>query len=321
MSFKASKIRSVRAIKPGEGKPIVPNVGVMQWYIKQLNPYVVSMVDDYQKTLLNELNAPQTVEFFAMDEARVMDASVAGAFASLFNALNRKWTKVFDRLSKTIAPEFVGKTKTAADSSVDFSLSAAGIVEPRKTFDKHIRNTVDGYTHYNETLITEINQKAHSQIYGSVMASLTSTNPEEQGQAGIIAALKKVGIETKERVELIARDQTSKLYGALAVDRMSENGVQYFRWLHVMGSNAKNKGKIAWRQSHEALDGEVFRTDDPDLWKLGKYFSKTGDIGIPGHAINCHCRMIPIVIPSAQDLESIEARYGKKAREDFEMAA
>lgn len=314
-NFKASKIREIRAVRPGEGKPIAPNAGIVRWYINQLNPYVVSMVEDYKKRLTSELHAPDTVEFFAMD------ASVADSFASVFNSLKRKWDRVFNALSKDIGAKFVDKATVAADASVDYSLSAAGIKEPRSTYSEHIRNTMAGYTHYNETLITEIHQKAHSQIYGAVMSSLTSTNPEEQGQKGIIAALKKVGIETKERTELIARDQTSKLYGALAVDRMKENGVEYFRWMHVMGSNSKNKGKIAWRVSHEALDGEVFRVDDPQLWQLGKYFSKKGDIGIPGHAINCHCRMIPIVIPSKSDLESIERRYGKKAREEFEMAA
>ena len=315
MAFKASKIRAIRPVANGEGKPIAPNAGVTKWYIDQLNPYVMAMVKDYKERLLNELHAPDTVEFYAMD------SSVAGAFASIFNALERKWNKVFDALSKDIGGKFVDKVKTAADATVDFSLSTAGIKEPRSTYTDHIRNTVDGYTHYNETLISEINQKAHSQIYGAVMASLTSTNPEEQGQAGIIAALKKVGIETKERVTLIARDQTSKLYGALAVDRMRENNVEYFRWMHVMESNAKNKGKIAWRVSHEALDGEVFRIDDPQLWQVGKYFAKRGDIGIPGHAINCHCRMIPIVIPTAADIESIAKRYGKKAAEDFAEAA
>lgn len=277
-NFKASKIRQIRAARPGEGKPIVPNAGIVHWYEGQLNPYVTAMLEDYRKSLLNELHAPDTVEFFAMD------ASVSNSFAGIFNALKKKWNKVFNALSKDIGGKFVDKASVAAEASVDYSLSTAGIKEPRSTYTEHIRNTMDGYTHYNETLITEIHQKAHSQIYNSVMASLTSTNPEEQGQKGIIAALKKIGIETKERTELIARDQTSKLYGALAVDRMKDNGVQYFRWIHVMGSNAKNKGKIAWRVSHEALDGEVFRVDDPELWQLGKYFSKRGDIGIPGHA-------------------------------------
>lgn len=315
MSFKASKIRSIRKNPYGEGRPIVPNAGVAIWYIKELSPYVSAMVEDYRKSLLSELDTPKVQRFYAMD------ASVSGSFASLFDVLQKKWGRVFDALSENIGSKFVQKVKTAADATVDFSLSTAGIKEPRSTYSDHVRNTVDGYTHYNETLITDIGQKAHSQIYESVMASLTSTNPEAQGQKGIIAALNKVGIETKERVELIARDQTSKLYGALSVNRMKENGVEYFRWLHVMGSNAKNKGKISWRESHEAIDGEVFRVDDPELWSLGRYFSKRADIGIPGHAINCHCRMIPIVIPTSADLESIEKRYGKKARDDFEMAA
>ena len=314
MSFKASKIRAIRPAAFGEGSPIAPNVGVTRWYIKKLNPLVIDMLADYRKRLLGELEKPAVVRSFSMD------ASISGTFAAIFDSLQKKWEAIFDANAREIGGTFVNKIKSAADASVDFSLSVAGIKEPRKTYNEHIRNTVDGYTHYNETLITEINQKAHSQIYGAVMASLTSTNPEEQGQKGIIAALKKVGIETKDRVTLIARDQTSKLYGALAVDRMSENNVEYFRWMHVMESNAKDKGRIDWRKSHEALDGEVFRIDDPNLWQLGPYFTKRGDIGIPGHAINCHCRMIPIVLPTSADLESIERRYGKKAREAFEMA-
>lgn len=314
-NFKASKIRSVKQIKSGDGSPIIPNFGIANSYEKEIMPYVSSMLEDYKKEILGEFETPEVHRLFMMDE------SVSSKFNRMLKRLEFKWSNVFAALGKKVAKDFVEKASSAADKEVDYSLSVGGIKQPRKTYNENIANTVSGYVHYNETLITNIHSEVNEKLYNAVMLSLTSPNPEEQGQSGISRALKDVGITSKERVKLIARDQTSKLYSSLASERMLENGVQYFRWLHVMESDAKNKGRIAWRQSHLDLDGEVFRVDDPELWTLGKYFTRKGDIGIPGHAINCHCRMVPIVIPSAEDLASIERRYGKKAREEMELAA
>ncbi len=123
----------------------------------------------------------------------------------------------------------------------------------------------------------------HEKIYTSVMLSLTSPNPEEQGVSGIEKALRNAGEFSENRIDLIARDQNSKLYSSLNTERMKDNGVEKFRWIH------SSAGKTP-RPSHVAKDGEIFTLDDPRLWTGPK-----ADQGPPGWAINCRCRAVPII--------------------------
>lgn len=310
MAFKASKVRSVRQ-RGAEGRPIIPNEGLVVWYAKQLRPHVAAMVADYEKALAQDYQEDDVEEFM------VGDRSISDLFQSTLDRLHKKWTGVFVRLGSKVSDEFIEKGAKAATAAADFSMSNAGVVAPRAQYSEHTRQSLGGYAKFNDTLITGIQANYHKRIYEAVMLSLTSPDETKQGQRGIVEALKEIGITEKKRVDLIARDQTSKLYGALSVNRMKESGVEYFRWSHTMGPKSE-RGRVNWRESHEALDGEVFSVDDPDLWRVGKYFSRKGDIGIPGYAINCRCRMIPIVLPSVQDLSSIEKRYGKAARIAFE---
>ncbi|MEG0207043.1 phage minor head protein [Citrobacter sp.] len=330
MAFKASKIR-VRKVTPfGEGKPIIPNAGIASDYEKAILPYVERMIADYRTNILAVMDTNKAGEFYSgeamdasiFDKIKKRNTSLNKIFEKVLDGLFKKWSGVFSDFAPSAAEKFVGKASKAADSSTEFSLETAGIKEPRATYNDYARNVLGAAVNYNSTLISGIQEEAHEKVYSAVMLSLTSPNPEEQGQPGIIKALDEIGIQSKNRVKLIARDQTSKLYGALGTDRMKQNGVMFFRWQHTFGTGGgKKRGRIAWRESHEKLDNEVFWIDDPDLWTVGKYFTKKGDIGIPGYAINCHCRMIPIVMPTESDWESLMRRYSKKQVEEWRMAA
>lgn len=306
--FKPSKERIRKVVPSNQGRPIIPNAGIIQWYADKLTPSVIKMTEDYRKEIMKVMSTEKAEVFF------VGDASFSSIFNGVLAELNKKWSKIFEALGKSVAPDFVDKTERAAAGAADFSMKTAGIEQPRSTYSEHISKARQGYVKYNETLISGIQAKQHAKIYDAVMTSLTSPNPEAQGQVGIIKALNEIGINDKHRTKLIARDQTSKLYGALAVDRMKNNGVTYFRWQHVFGPGKNsNKGRVQWRESHMAMNGKIFSINDPDLWKVGKYFTRKGDIGIPGYAINCHCRMIPVVVLTSSDIEEIRQRYGDAA--------
>lgn len=290
------------------GRPIIPNEGIIIWYADSISPSIKGMTADYRTEIMKVMETEKAEVFF------VGDASFSSIFNGVLDRLNKKWSKIFEELGKDVAPKFVSRAEKAAAGAADFSMSAAGIEQPRSTYSDHISKARAGYVKYNETLISGIQATQHKKMYGAIMESLTSPNPEAQGQKGIIKALDEIGVNDKNRAKLIARDQTSKLYGALAVDRMKNNGVQYFRWQHVFGPGKnKNKGKVQWRESHMELNGKIFHVDDPDLWRTGRYFTRQGDIGIPGYAINCHCRMIPLVLFTQDDIAEIKSRYGESA--------
>jgi SPP1 gp7 family putative phage head morphogenesis protein len=154
---------------------------------------------------------------------------------------------------------------------------------PVSEYTKNIRNTLQASVDFNHTLVTGIQNDIHEKIFSAVMLSLTSPNPEEQGASGIFNAIMKTKQFSKDRAELIARDQNSKVYASLNTERMRQAGVEKFRWIH------SSAGKVP-RQTHLDKDGEIFDIDDPRLWEGPK-----ADRGPPGWAINCRCRAAPVI--------------------------
>lgn len=278
MVFRASKERKRKTGAPvGIGSPMIPPAPVRAWYRTEMDKVCAAMVEDYRRAIKTTLDNENVQRLFATD------AAAASAFQKTLDKLNRKWGDIFRGFAKSTAKKFVDKSDEHSKASTIFSLSTAGIEQPIIKYTENVANTLQAAQEFNNTLITGIQAEVHEKIYNSVMLSLTSPNPEEQGQSGIEAALREVGGFTKERTKLIARDQTSKLYSSLADERMAQNGIDEFEWLH------SSAGKVP-RQSHVDKDGEIFTLDDPRLWE-----GKKSDQGPPGWAINCRCRRRPII--------------------------
>lgn len=284
MAFQASKQRRRCDPDPvGRGTAIVPSAAMERWYRNQMEAVVNAMVDDYRAELRRALDNPDVERFYAED------ATPAGVFKKILKRLNEKWKNVFEGFASKASQEYAAGVDKSATAAAMHSLSVAGIKEPRATYNENVQNTLEAAIDFNHTLIVGLQQEAHEKIYTSIMLSLSSPNPDEQGMTAIENAVKEAGITQKDRVKLIARDQTSKLYSALADDRMRENGVDEFEWAH------SSAGKVP-RESHKKMDGHIFKLDDPRLWQTGGDFDlKKGDLGPPGWAINCRCRRIPII--------------------------
>lgn len=278
MAFKASKVRKVHAPDPvGRGLPIVPSYAIQVWYKKQLREMTKAMLADYKSVIDKELKTDAAKRFYATDEV------FTDSFNFVVKSLQQRWSNIFEGFAAKLAPEYVDKVDTAATSATLHSLSVAGLKAPVANYNASVANTLKASVDYNHTLITNLSKEVHEQVYTGVMLSLTSPNPEEQGMSGIQQALAKAGIESEKRVDLIVRDQTSKIYSALSDARMEQNGVDEFEWLH------SSAGKVP-RHTHVEKDGLIFKLNDPRLWEGPK-----ADQGPPGWAINCRCRKVPII--------------------------
>lgn len=277
MAFKASKKRQQAPAQPmGRGLPIIPSAAIEAKYRRDMNALTASMLADYKERLEALFQTTPMRKFFAMD------AAVPDSATSVLKSLQQRWSKIFENFAKKAAPEFVDDVEQQATAATLHSLSVAGVKAPTAAYNENIANTIKASKDYNFTLITNISKESHEKIYSAVMLSLTSPNPEEQGLGGIRSALIKEGIESKNRIKLIAKDQTSKLYASLSDERLEENGCEEFEWLH------SSAGKVP-RQSHVEKDGQIFKLNDPKLWE-----GKKADQGPPGWAINCRCRKVPV---------------------------
>lgn len=279
MAFKADKKRAKRAPKPpGYGVPIIPSAAIQAWYRKELTGITDLMIAEYKKELGYVLETDSVKALF-----NVKDASPNAEFKKVLNSLRQRWGNIFKGFADKIAPQFVDQTDKAATSATLHSLSLAGVNQPRATYNAAVANTLQAASDFNNTLIVGISEDVHEKIYTGIMLSLTSPNPEEQGGPGIAKTLKEVGGFADNRINLIARDQTSKLYSSLSDDRMEENGVEEFEWMHSHAGKAP-------RKTHVEKDGKIFKLNDPELWTGPK-----ADQGPPGWAINCRCRKIPVI--------------------------
>lgn len=278
MAFKASKKRERRTqLSITEGTQLIASAAVREWYEKEMRSATKAMLADYKQTINDAFKTREMKRYYAQD------ASAQSLMTDLMAALDRKWAVIFKNFAAETTAKFIGKVDQHSRATCWHSLTTAGIEQPRLGYTANIQNTVQAASDFNNTLITGIQADAHNKIYTSVMLSLTSPDPEQQGVSGIENELRKTGEFTENRIKLIARDQNSKLYSSLNIERMRDNGVDKFKWVH------SSAGKTQ-RADHVAKDGMIFTLDDPRLWTGPK-----GDQGPPGWAINCRCRAVPVI--------------------------
>lgn len=119
----------------------------------------------------------------------------------------------------------------------------------------------------NVALITNLN----AQTADRVRRTLLQAYQGRWTQATLSAELTRVVGMSRRRADLIARDQTSKLYGQLTRYRSEQAGLTRFRWDTRLDSRV--------RDSHRALEGRTF------TWASG-----APPRGIfPGQEVNCRC--------------------------------
>lgn len=278
MVFRASKKREIREPDPvAQGTQLIPSAPTRIWYERELKKMVRAMLSDYREEINFLLEKPAVEQFYAQD------ASPSSVFKRGLDKLAIKWKSLFTKAANKLTSEFLLKVDEHSKVTTFKSLSTAGIIHPKTTYNKSIEQTLESAQEFNHTLITNIAAEAHERIHNAVMLSLTSPNPEEQGQQGILSAVNKIEGMTLRRAELIAVDQNSKVYASLNADRMRQNGISKFKWIH------SSAGKVP-RQSHVDKDEKIFAIDDPELWTGPK-----SDQGPPGWAINCRCRAVPVI--------------------------
>lgn len=83
------------------------------------------------------------------------------------------------------------------------------------------------------------------------------------------------GDVSESRAELIARDQTLKLNGAITEIRQTNAGVEQYIWSTSQDERV--------REEHASLEGETFSWDSPP------------EVGHPGEDFQCRCVALPVI--------------------------
>ena len=258
------------------GNPLNPSAAAELRYYQRLENLITRMADDTERQIRRMFDADHAQEFFATDESTASQARI------ITNALTKKYNSLFAANAKPIAEQVAGMADKSSSTQLHASLEqlSGGLSLSTRSLTGDLSDVLNATITENVSLIKSISSQYQMEVQGAVMRSITTGN----GLQDLVPALQKRKEITLSRARMIAKDQTRKAFNNLSRGRMEKVGLKKFEWRHTGGSNDP-------RPLHkDVLNGKIFSFDDLPIIDYN-----TKERGIPGQAINCRCRMIPVI--------------------------
>lgn len=263
-----------------KGHALNHNASAEEKYAAQLKQLVAHMTMTVNREVLGLFKSDIADEHFGQD------ASIAAQARILMNALTKRFVALFQSKAKLYAQGMLTSINNESEANTNRSLVAISksmTISASKVTDP-LKNTLTASLAENVDLIKSIPQQYLSGVQQAVMRSITTGN----GLQDLQPYLEKQGGITERRATLIANDQTRKAYNNLNAIRMKAAGVKKFQWLHSAGG--RDPRPLHINDYPTGLNGGIFSFDD-----LPVIDEKTGERGLPGQAVNCRCRLLPVV--------------------------
>lgn len=148
-------------------------------------------------------------------------------------------------------------------------------------------------------LIRNLSQDIHDRIERETLGAIF----EGRGNADVAKSLREIEGIGRNRARLIARDQASKLNGAMNEFRQGQAGVTHYKWKTILDGRE--------RPSHHANNERVFAWAQPP--------QKTGH---PGRDVNCRCRAMAIITDDPDEIEksAVPTEFEPGDLDDFFVA-
>ncbi len=257
------------------GTPLNPNAADELRYYRNLERLVRMMTDQTERQIKRLFETPHAEEYFAED------ASISSQARILTNALAKKFNALFAANAKPIAEKVADAAATSSSSALHSSIQqlSGGLSLPTSSLSGQVMDILKATVAENVSLIKSISSQYLAGVEGAVNRSIASGN----GLQDLVPFLQNHKDITLRRAQMIAKDQTRKAFSNLSRGRMENIGLKKFEWLHTGGSNHP-------RKLHQEMNGKIYSFDD-----LPVIDENTGERGIPAQAINCRCRMVPII--------------------------
>ena len=252
--------------KPTTLPPIYPNLGIERWYKREL----MKLIDEMQA----EVKADIMANYKAQSNAVAMDG-FSDWLGHSMDYLLGKWTNKLNALSDQVAELFVTKSVHNYDNQLKKHLRKAGFTV-RLQMSPYTEEMLKAAMGENVGLIKSIGVQYLGKVEQSVWASvkggfdLGTLSKELQHSYGV----------TKNRAELIARDQGAKANAVIEQARRKELGITKAIWKH------SSAGKEP-RQSHVKANNTVYDVDK------GCYIDN--EFIQVGEKINCRCYSLSII--------------------------
>lgn len=246
------------------------NVAAQDRYAKALKAMIREMTIEVRSEVESLMETKQAERFFAADAAPLVDR-----LSALMDRLRGRLLKVTDRmatrLAATVVKDAAKRSETSLKGALEQLAERVTIKVPPMT--GKLGTIYDAAVRENVSLIKSIPEKYLQQVEGAVMRSVTTGRGLEE----LVPELERLGGVSRRRAEMIARDQTRKVYQSINRARAKEMGIKKYEWIHSGGANEP-------RPLHVSYNGKVFDFDDPPIID-----ERTGERGHPGDAIACGC--------------------------------
>lgn len=245
------------------GRGVRPPLGPEVAYRQSLDILTRSMKDVTQQVLfplLTELE-PQYITDTPRQEALQVVATLEGQFSSLDEQADRAAALMTEDVSN----------RNANTMHKDFE-RAFGIDLPGIIRNEGLQDVLNESISDNVSLIKSIPE----QYFGKLNEIVGKGIVNRQRAVDIRAELKNLFGVTERRARLIARDQVSKLNGAITELRYNNLGIERYIW------QTREDDRV--RPTHQENEGKTFTWASPPV-----------ETGHPGHDINCRCIALPII--------------------------
>lgn len=286
----ASKERRVKRQSIIYGGELFPSEGIRKWYKRELSALSTEMS---RKTIADIIKVYRR-ENENIKALYAQDADSAEVLKAELDKLNKEFYAVFTGKAEGLAKGFVARQEDYANISVKSSLKSFGLINGEKTnFEINFINNFYSWAdrraakaaiEANVNLIKSINSQFFEEIAGLVFRSVINA----EGITSLKEGLSKISGKLDKRIDLIASDQTKKVYEALSRAKLAEVGVSKYEWVYTYGSKKPQWERVYHRDilAGQILDLAVPVVVDP----------KTGEKGYPGTLINCHCIKRPVIV-------------------------
>lgn len=275
MTMSRHKIKS----KQGQidGATLVANAATGERYVKSIQRIMRAM----HKETLNGIQ--RCFEAYAQDSDLPEKGSLVSQLRILLNALLKKYHPLFAWIAKKATEKMISETLKHSSATLKMSLKEISkdlVVNP-DFMDDRLKEITQASVLEATSLIKTLPQKYIGDVQKVVMHNISI---EGKGFAEVKPFLQKLYHGNERKAQLVAMDQTRKVYNSIQSHKLQKMGVKKFKWIHSGGGREP-------RKLHQALHGQVFSFDDPPF--IGEMYGEKV-YGLPGHLPNCACSFKPV---------------------------
>lgn len=217
--------------------------------------HLVSHDDDFyqQGDLFNQANPDDEEEFRKQLDEFIQQASVVYG-----GDLAKKMVEQMIRGAESMASNMVNEQLRANNKIQNVEVSADEI------------KLLQAKAAENMSYISSIGSEYLNKVQDAILRGMTNGSLTSKVADDIM----KITDVSQKRANLIARDQTSKVFGQLTKYKQTKAHITHFRWSTALDERV--------RPRHQALEGKIF------TWENG------WDGIFPGDEINCRCVADPV---------------------------